>query len=327
MECVSCPMRWLVLFALVTACGDDATPIMDASLPDSGMDASMDSDTFDVGQGDAGEDAPAVDATVPMDVPAACTTTAVSETRDITYSGADREYVLHIPATATASNALVFDLHGFTESPNRQNGRSNMRAKADEEGFVLVQPQGQSASWNGGACCGSASQDDVGFLRAIAAEIATTACIDPGRIYVTGMSNGGFLAHRAACEASDFFAAIAPVAGVLGIDEDACNPTTPIPVMHFHGRSDLIVPYNGNVFLSYPSVDDTISFWRGANSCDAESTRTYDEGNTECDTWSCAGGTEVTVCSTSGFGHDWPEGGSDINATDAMWEFFQRHRR
>lgn len=312
--------RWLAL-VFVLACGDDSMMV----------DAGTDGGTPDAAIADAGVDA-STDAPVPIDAPVdtavdapSCSTAAVGETRMLSYEGAEREYRLHVPESAGGSNALVFDLHGFTESVDRQDGRSGMRDKADAEGFVLVQPRGQGASWNGGACCGSASQDDVGLLRAIADAIADEACIDRSRIYVTGMSNGGFLAHRAACEAADFFAAIAPVAGVLGIDEGDCSPSRPIPVMHFHGTSDLIVPYGGNVFLSYPSVDDTVAFWRGANACADASTITYDEGNTECETWSCAAGTEVTLCTSSGFGHDWPDGGSNIDATDAMWSFFERH--
>ena len=321
-------LAWIAV--VLFACGDDSgivdSAMVDAGVVDATVDGTVDASTdapvedasTDIGTLDARDDAP--------DVAPGCTPTAATETRTLDYDGAEREYVLHVPASATPSNALVFDLHGFTETPDRQDGRSDMRAKADLEGFVLVQPRGQGSSWNGGACCGAASQDDVGLLRAIADAIAVETCIDRARVYVAGMSNGGFLAYRAACEAADFVAAIAPVAGVLGIDESACTPSRPVPVMHFHGTSDFIVPYDGNAFLSYPSVDDTIAFWRSTNSCGDASSITYDEGNTECETWACAADTEVTLCTSTGFGHDWPDGGSNIDATDAMWSFFERHR-
>ena len=324
-------MRWLFLiFAL--ACGDDSA--VDAGLDSSTRDTMPDtsSDTASDVTADTMADASAVDSSMDagsMDAPRpdapSCSVVAETATRPLMFGGADREFVVHVPTSASGDNALVIDLHGFTESPDRQDGRSDMRAKADAEGFVVVQPRGQGTSWNAGACCGSASGDDVAFLRAIVDEIAAETCIDRTRVYVTGMSNGGFLAHRVACEASDFVAAIAPVAGVLGIDEADCTPTRPVPVMHFHGTADIIVPYGGSVFLSYPSVDDTIAFWRSLNECEADSTITYDEGNTECATWACGGGTATTLCTTSGFGHNWPDGGSNIDATDAMWTFFQRH--
>ena len=97
--------------------------------------------------------------------------------------------------------------------------------------------------------------------------------------------------------------------------------------MQVHGTRDFIVPYTGNLFLSYPAVDDTVAFWRAANLCTAESRIAYDEGNTQCEIWdSCADAAEVTLCTINGGGHDWPDGGSSINATDAIWDFFQRHQ-
>jgi polyhydroxybutyrate depolymerase len=75
------------------------------------------------------------------------------------------------------------------------------------------------------------------------------------------MSNGGFLSYRLACEAADSFAAIAPVAGVLGIPEMDCTPSRPVTVMHFHGTADGLVPYNGG--FGSPSVAEAIEIGHG----------------------------------------------------------------
>lgn len=247
----------------------------------------------------------------------------------LTVGGTEYRYELHIPENFVSGAALVIDLHGYTESPDRQDRRSEMRAKSDEEGFILVQPDGPGNSWNGGACCGSGAsrdRDDVAFIRALIDVVAEYVCIDRRRVYATGMSNGGFLAHRLGCEAADVIAAIAPVAGVMGIPQNSCQPSRAVPVMHFHGTADLIVPYNGNGLLRYPSVSTTMSVWRDRNSCTGSATTTYDDGNTECETWaSCRSGSEVTLCTIRGGGHSWPDGGRSINATNAMWTFFQRH--
>ena len=116
--------RWLVLLLLL-GCGDDS------ATPDAGTDAGMTDVGTDAPMIDAPmTDAPMVDAPppdVPVDAPPACTISASSETRMISFGGADREYVLHVGTTAGASNALVFDLHGFTDTPDRQNGRSDGR--------------------------------------------------------------------------------------------------------------------------------------------------------------------------------------------------------
>ncbi|NIS35332.1 MAG: polyhydroxybutyrate depolymerase, partial [Actinobacteria bacterium] len=111
----------------------------------------------------------------------------------IDFDGLTRTYHLMIPTAHDAGSplALVFDIHGFIETADQQNGRSDMRALGEAEGFIVVQPEGYRRSWNGGACCGTAASeglDDVGLIRAIAEDVAGRACVDRARIYATGLS-------------------------------------------------------------------------------------------------------------------------------------------
>lgn len=249
--------------------------------------------------------------------------------RTLRWSGGETDFELHIPPSFQPGAPLVIDLHGYTESPDRQDRRSDMRDKSDATGFVLAQPYGGGSSWNGGGvCCGSGAstdRDDVAFIRALVAGLAQSACIDRSRVYVTGFSNGGFLAHRLACEASDLVAAIAPVSGVMGLDFADCRPSRPVPVMHTHGTSDGVVPWRGSTLLRYPSVADTMALWRSRNGCSTSPSRIYDAGNTTCESWACNESSEVVLCEVSGGGHSWPDGGNAINLTDEIWNFFQRH--
>ncbi|MDV7395600.1 hypothetical protein RZS08_29700, partial [Arthrospira platensis SPKY1] len=81
-----------------------------------------------------------------------------------------------------------------------------------------------------------------------------------------GMSNGGFMSHRLACELSDRIAAIAGVTGTMSSATfDDCSPGRPVPVLQIHGTADLIVNYNGAVGIK--SVDETLAFWRAHNDC------------------------------------------------------------
>src|SRR6185503_15380828 len=105
------------------------------------------------------------------------------------------------------------------------------------------------SSWNAGDfCCGNAQSqglDDVGLAKAIVAEVSSKACIDPKRVYATGLSNGGAMSHRLACEAADVFAATAPVSYPLDFTPfDKCQPSRPIAVIHQHALGDAVVPYN-----------------------------------------------------------------------------------
>ena len=117
-----------------------------------------------------------------------------------------------------------------------------MAAKADAAGFILVYPRGTGFPLGfdgGGNCCGDAAHDrvdDVLFTRAMLNALEANLCVNPARVYATGMSNGGFMSHRLACELSDRIAAIAPVAGVEHDDRLPPHAAGPGPRLPRHRR-------------------------------------------------------------------------------------------
>jgi len=211
-----------------------------------------------------------------------------------------------------------------------------MTDAAEQEGFVAVHPRGSFDSWNAGECCGGAEDnnvDDVAFIRNLIQELGQEVCIDERLVYATGFGNGGSMAYRLACEASDVVAAAASVAGVMALDLAACNPPREISVMHFHGTNDFVAPYNGGGPFGGGSVVENAENWQSINGCIGMSVVTFDVQDTLCERWSeCAGGSEVALCSVEGMGHCWPGhdqcGGSPsttLSATSAMLEFFAAH--
>ena len=146
---------------------------------------------------------------------------------------------------------------------------------------MVVYPDGVQASWNAGACCGVAwndSVDDVAFTKALLAELecavlhrSEPACTRPANCRARRLPS----AHRVGCEMASTFAAIAPVAGVLGIDAGACLPSRPMPVLDFHGTADPLVPYDGGAAASglggtaivFQSVAETIATWVARDDC------------------------------------------------------------
>ncbi len=258
-------------------------------------------------------------------------------------SGGERVFDVHVPAKYDPARRtpVVFDFHGFTSDEKQQALLSGLNAKADEAGFVAVHARGTGVplSWNAGACCGQAAGqggepvDDVRFVRDMLDRLESQLCVDEKRVYATGMSNGGFLSHRLACEMSDRIAAIAPVAGVLGLQ--ACAPSRHVPVMHFHGTLDTLVPYRGEPMKGFPSVASTINAWAERNGCSSAKVETFRKVDTVCETHQgCADGATVTLCTVQGGGHTWPGGlpvpplghtTSNLSATDAMWDFFAAH--
>lgn len=147
---------------------------------------------------------------------------------------------------------LVNNLHGFTPNAAEQERLSGMSAKADEVGFIVVYPEalGNSQAWHVGP--GAQGAADVEFIRDLIRHLKSQWSIDPGRIYATGISNGGGMVHRLACDLSDVIAAIAPVSGAY-LFSKSCQPTWPVPVVAFHGTADQIVPYEVKAQACLPS--------------------------------------------------------------------------
>jgi polyhydroxybutyrate depolymerase len=244
---------------------------------------------------------------------------------------------------------LVFVFHGGTGNAESAIRMSGYNEVADQNGFIVVYPNGTGRlsnekllTWNGGTCCAYAQEqnvDDVGFVRAMVTDLQSRVNIDAKRIYATGLSNGGLLSHRLACEAADLFAAVAPVAGTLNFSP--CNPSEPISVIEFHGTGDQHILYDGGygpkslVKVDFASVRDSIGFWSSLNGCTSQpQMNSFDDIQHE--TWTeCASATSVELYTIIGGGHSWPrsQGGragsaqptGTISASQLIWEFFVTH--
>jgi len=170
--------------------------------------------------------------------------------RTLTFDSQTRAYDIYVPASYSGGVAvpLVVDMHGFGSNKDQQRLLSGFQQRSDLEGFLVAYPQGLFNSWNAGTCCGQAAAqniDDVGFLRAMVDAIAAEANVDPRRIYATGLSNGGAMTQRLACDAADVFAAAAPMAFPIPFNPlSTCQPSRPIAVLMFMGLTDQLVPYS-----------------------------------------------------------------------------------
>lgn len=270
-------------------------------------------------------------------------------TLTLSSGGLSRTAYVHVPPSYvdTTGAMLILNFHGFTNTAGEQRVISRMDASSDKHGYIAVYPEGVATSWNAGDCCGTAwtnSVDDVAFVKALLGQLEDDYCVDPKRVYSTGYSNGGFLSYRLACEMADTFAAIAPVAGEMGIDPASCKPSRAVPVLDFHGTSDPIVPYNGGTpvvpidlagVLDFRSTAVSISTWRQKDGCLGTGTVIYAHGDATCTRYdTCLTGSEVVACAIDGGGHTWPGGvpipivgktSTDISATETMVSFFEAH--
>jgi polyhydroxybutyrate depolymerase len=236
-------------------------------------------------------------------LPAAALDPGNHNDRTLSYRGVERTYDLRLPPAydGTTPIPLVLDLHGLGSNKEQQRLVSRMATRSNEEGFAIAWPNGTDNSWNAGFCCGDAvanGVDDVGFLRTLADAIARDVAIDRRRVYVTGLSNGGAMTQRIACEAGDVFAAAAPLAFPIPLlPIESCAPARPMPVLTFQGTTDLLVPYEGGTV--FPSAAASFAHWRQAGGCgdgEVEVAETSGESTCEIDT-SCSAGVEVGLCS------------------------------
>lgn len=267
----------------------------------------------------------------PATRPPAAARTIPTGTRviELVFSGRIREYTLHVPhELGAAPAALVLDFHGLTSTPDRQERMSDMRAKADVEGFVVAQPKGELV---GNAWDTLEGSPDVAFALAVVADVSARVPIDTEQIFATGFSVGGGMANRLACDAADVLAGAATVAGAY-FGWGRCEPSEPVPIVGFHGDTDIVVPYRG--FGLLPDVLHWAESWSLRNGCD-ESAMVVVAEDVTATTWTgCDSTAEVTLYTIAGGGHGWP-GTSDpdrvgdttesISATDLIWEFFTTH--
>jgi len=268
----------------------------------------------------------------------------------IPYGGETRRYRVHVPASYLASRPtpMVLSLHGGGGNMDYQADDHYYRliSKSDGAGFIAVFPNGHSrlpsgkfATWNAGICCGKARDenvDDVGFIREVVRRMKAQLNVDPDRIFANGMSNGGMMSYRLACEMPETFRAIGAVAGTDGTK--SCNPSKPVSVLHIHAKDDDRVLFNGGAgkqseqMADFVSVPDTVAKWVRLNGCTATPKRVLERPGATCDAYTgCRGGAEVKLCVTETGGHSWPggmkvrtgePGSTAIDATDLIWEFY-----
>jgi polyhydroxybutyrate depolymerase len=256
--------------------------------------------------------------------------------------GRTRTYHLHVPPGYDGKTPapLVLVLHGAGQSPASAEKMSGLSAKADQENFLVVYPSGTGLlrsmpTWNSGACCGYAMKNnvnDVAFLGALINKLEQEYAVDRKRVFVTGISNGGMMSYRLACELADTIAAIAPVEGA---QDTPCHPSSPLSVVIFHGTADRLVPFHGGTTpfpigsqRSDTPVADTVSFWVREDGC-LPVPRQEETGVLRADLYSgCKEGTAVELYAIPGGHHSWPgtrTSGNDVAATDLIWSFFSTH--
>ncbi len=240
------------------------------------------------------------------------------------------------PAEPTA---LVISLHGFSQWPAHQSHLTGWERLADEYGFILVHPSGTDFPKRWRASSAQDIHPDVSFIAALIDQLEEEYNLDPARIYVNGLSNGGGMAFVLACELSGRIAAFGSVAGSYLYAWEDCQPERPVPAILFHGDADPVVPYAGgpsrHFDIPFPAIPDWVDALALRNGCGLPPAEAHVSAHAlERRYPDCAA--EVVFYTIEGGGHTWPGGeplpewltgpnSRELDATRLMWQFFQSH--
>ena len=259
----------------------DATS--DANVADVARDTAAAPDAMDA-RGDANRDVARRDATDSTE-----DTREDVEPPDTTLGNDQRpaEIVLPDAYDPTGSYPLVIALHGYGMSGASIDTYFELSERVDERQFLLISPDGMRDTtgqrfWNAtDYCCDhyGAEPDDDAYVMGLIDEATNQFAVDAERIYLMGFSNGGFLAHRLACEHPDRIAGIVSLSGSSFDDAEACSATDGGPrILHVHGTADAVVGYYGT--LAYPGARTVAERWARRNGCQDDAT---DRGRADFD--------------------------------------------
>ena len=279
--------------------------------------------------------------------------------RALVSGGRTRSYRLHVPPGLAAGRPapLVLAFHGGGSTAEGMERYCGLSALSDSAGFIVVYPEAVNRHWNDGRGTWRRESDpdtveDLEFAVALLDALAREVSVDRGRVFATGISNGGFFCEHLAARRADRIAAIACVAGGMGpAIAAAFAPARPVSVLMIHGTEDPLVPYGGGPVARTRGrtipVEEIVRRWVAHDGCRPRPTtealqdrdpadgtrvrRSLHPGGRE--------GTEVALYRIEGGGHTWPGALQylpaafigrtcrDFDARRLVWEFFAAHPR
>ena len=236
-----------------------------------------------------------------------------SVAQHISAAGRDRTYTLVVPEgyAPLTPYPLVFVLHGSGGTAAGARTQTDLERVASGRA-VFVYPDAIGGSWDLNAP--ASSNVDVALFDSLSLLVHNALCIDTRRVFVTGFSNGAYMANQLACRRGERIRGIVSHAGggpyeMQGTYDDQGNLVCggkAVAALVVHGTSD------GTVAVS--EGQKSIDHWSRVNGCSG--------GPRPAHVPPCvalAGCYQpVGVCLVPGLGHGlWKEAGK------VTWEFFE----
>jgi polyhydroxybutyrate depolymerase len=285
------------------------------------------------------------------------TAARADEERSLLVGAQQRNYRIHLPPNRGQAGPVVIALHGMLQSADGMDSYLGLNLVADRENFTVVNPYGLGNAWKDGRYPAlrmtfwSPPGDDVEFLSKLVEALVEQGIADPGRIYLVGLSNGGYMAYRMACERPELFAAFATLSATVPTTyRSSCQPRRAIPVLMINGTADMIVPFYGNalpgVMSLYPVMGTAKLFAELDGCANATESAVPSRGSSGTSVtliyWSnCRDGAAVVLFRVNNGGHQSPSIGPgrdtpmasrmlgmrnhDIDAAEEVWAFFRHY--
>lgn len=278
---------------------------------------------------------------------------AQQKNESIMVDGLKREFITYVPGDINKSDKppVIISLHGRLGTAAGQMKFADFKPIADRDKIIIVCPQGIDRSWNDGRGTPANAKgiNDVKFINQLITYITTTYNADAGRIYVTGMSNGGFMTSRLACELNNRIAAIAVVAASM--DEDmGYQPSKSIPAMYIQGTKDPLVLFTGGQMKkgaggTIYGHEEVLKKWAAIDNCDSKpivtnlSVKVNDGTSVIKEEYiNPTNNLKVIGLTIVDGGHTWPGGSQylpkfiigpvtkNLDACEEIWKFFKQNR-
>ena len=290
-----------------------------------------------------------------LSIPASSLIQGISATKMVEYEGIERSYLLYSsePREGQSKQPLIIALHddGSTAKNLVRISQGRLNKLADENGYVLVYPEGRKKQWRLGVPSESTSlySEDVGFIKKMVEALEKEFVLDKERIFIVGMGSGGVMAFQMACEVPGMFRAVGVVTGAMqDTTAENCTRASKTSLLVMNGTENPILPYDGGTMLTRSarsvrvlSTDESVANWLKNNGClfhaeehlipdqdmrDGTSVAQYTYSGCEEDV-------QVVLYKIDGGGHTWPGGRQyskqerigrttrDIDASEKIWDF------
>lgn len=270
------------------------------------------------------------------------------ENQNSIMDGQHRSWRLFVPESYSNEKPLplVFNFHGTSTNAEFAAKLTEMETLAEKYQFIVVAPNAEFSYKSDGPKTWNVEDidspyNDVHFVKQLIEKISSEYAVDEKRIYATGYSGGARMSSKLACEMTDSFAAIAPVAGVRFAQN--CKPSGAIPVITYHGIKDPVNHYvlqDDSPVYWHEGIEPAVDKWVANNQCKSHNESALSPGVTKIIWSECDKNADIIFIKSENGGHTWPGSplaemlakfrlGStdDFNMSETIWHFFESHSK